>query len=152
MNDEKPLDKFREAAEYFVESAGYELVDLTVGSGNKGRSLQFFVDRPGGITVEECAALSLRLSRWIESEYPILAERRLDVSSPGLDRPLKSARDFRRHIDRNVRVELRDGDRTRELTGTVSSVTDDAVFLTVSGMPQTVPLASVVRAKIVLKW
>ena len=120
---------------------GYELVDTQVS--NRGRLLRVFIDKPGGITVEDCAAVSRHLSRVFEVEG--IDYDRLEVSSPGLDRPLRRAADFARFIGERVEVRMKQPDaagrrnfagRLRTLEGGVATVEVDggAVELALEGM------------------
>ena len=86
-----------------VTGMGYELVDLQ--SSNGGRLLRLFIDKPGGIVVEDCAAVSRQLSRVLEVEG--VDYDRLEVSSPGLDRPLRKASDFERFAGQKAEVRMR---------------------------------------------
>lgn len=87
-----------------VELQGYELVDFQV-SGGKRRLLRVFIDKPAGITVDDCATVSHQLSRVYEVEG--VDYDRLEVSSPGLDRPLKRAADFTRFAGQRAAIALR---------------------------------------------
>lgn len=82
---------------------GYELVDFE--RSGKGRLLRVFIDKPGGVGVDDCAAVSHHLNRLLTVEN--VAYERLEISSPGLDRPLKSERDFIRFAGQKARVRLR---------------------------------------------
>ena len=82
---------------------GYELVDLERSA--KGALLRVFIDKPGGITVEDCALVSNHLSRLFTVEN--VAYDRLEVSSPGLDRPLRKAEDFVRFAGQKAKLKLR---------------------------------------------
>jgi ribosome maturation factor RimP len=82
---------------------GYELVDLERSA--KGALLRVFIDKPGGITVDDCALVSNHLSRLFAVEN--VSYDRLEVSSPGLDRPLRTARDFARFAGQKARLKLR---------------------------------------------
>ena len=82
---------------------GYELVDLE--RSGKGLFLRVFIDKPEGIDVDDCAAVSHHLTRWLTVEN--IAYDRLEVSSPGLDRVLKKERDFVRFAGQKARVKLR---------------------------------------------
>lgn len=87
---------------------GYELVD--VQSSNGGRLLRVFIDKPGGVTLDDCAAVSRQLSRVLPVEG--VDYENLEVSSPGLDRPLRSARDFVRFAGQRAEVRMRTPDAT----------------------------------------
>jgi ribosome maturation factor RimP len=82
---------------------GYELVDFE--RSGKGRLLRVFIDKAGGITVDDCAAVSNHLSRVLAVEG--VDYERLEISSPGLDRPLKKERDFARYAGQKARIKLR---------------------------------------------
>src|SRR5512138_3832653 len=86
-----------------VAGMGYELVDLQAGNG--GRMLRLFIDKPGGIGVEDCAAVSRQLSRVLEVEG--VDYERLEVSSPGLDRPLRKESDFARFVGQKAQLRMR---------------------------------------------
>ena len=87
---------------------GYELVELQAANG--GRMLRLFIDKAGGIDVEDCAAVSRQLSRVLEVEG--VDYERLEVSSPGLDRPLRKAADFARFAGHKADVRMRTPDAT----------------------------------------
>jgi ribosome maturation factor RimP len=91
-----------------VTGMGYELVD--VQSSNGGRMLRVFIDKPGGITVGDCAAVSRQLTRVLPVEG--VDFERLEVSSPGLDRPLRKAGDFSRFAGQKAEVRMRTPDAT----------------------------------------
>ena len=82
---------------------GYELVDLE--RSGKGKLLRIFIDKPGGVTLDDCAAVSNHVSRVMAVEG--IDYDRLEVSSPGLDRPLKKEQDFARYTGQKARIKLR---------------------------------------------
>jgi ribosome maturation factor RimP len=82
---------------------GYELVDME--RSGQGRMMRVFIDKPGGVNLDDCAAVSHHLSRVLTVEN--VSYERLEVSSPGLDRPLKKERDFVRFTGQKVRVKVR---------------------------------------------
>jgi ribosome maturation factor RimP len=113
------------AIEPVVTGMGYELVELQTANG--GRMLRLFIDKPGGIDVEDCAAVSRQLSRVLEVEG--VDYDRLEVSSPGLDRPLRKAGDFARFAGHKADVRMRTPDATgrRRFVGVLRGVAGDAV-------------------------
>ena len=81
---------------------GYELIDVEFKKENVGWVLTVFIDKQGGITVEDCETISRRLDRLLDEKDPIPQAYFLSVSSPGLDRPLKKDSDFKRNIGKKV--------------------------------------------------
>jgi ribosome maturation factor RimP len=132
-----------------VAGMGYELVDLQ--SSNGGRLLRLFIDKPGGVGVEDCAALSRQLTRVLEVEG--VEYERLEVSSPGLDRPLRKAGDFARFAGQKADVRMRTPDATgrRRFVGVLRGADAERVSLEVEDGGQTVALAigDIDRAKLV---
>ena len=121
-----------------VSGMGYELVELQSGQG--GRLLRLFIDKAGGIGVEDCAAVSRQLSRVLEVEG--VDYERLEVSSPGLDRPLRKATDFARFAGHKADVRMRTPDATgrRRFVGLLRGVEGDTVNVELEGT-KTVRLA-----------
>src|SRR5205814_7730573 len=105
-----------------VAGMGYELVELQ--SANRGRMLRLFIDKLGGIDVEDCAAVSRQLSRVLEVEG--IEYDRLEVSSPGLDRPLRKGSDFARFAGHKADVRMRTPDATgrRRFVGVLRGAED----------------------------
>jgi ribosome maturation factor RimP len=87
-----------------VAQIGYELVDLEMS--NRGKLLRLFIDKPGGINVDDCAIVSDHVSRLLSVEMDVDYDR-LEVSSPGLDRVLKKPADFDRFAGQRVKLKLR---------------------------------------------
>jgi ribosome maturation factor RimP len=86
-----------------LNGLGYELVDMSMSA--KSGLLRIFIDKEGGITLDDCTAVSNHLSNWLVVEN--IAYEHLEVSSPGLDRPLKKPEDFRRFAGEKVQIKLR---------------------------------------------
>ena len=124
---------------------GYELVDLET---SRGGLLRIFIDSPGGITVEDCARVSNHLTRAFAVEG--VEYERLEVSSPGLDRPLKRVEDYARFAGQKASVRLklpRDGRRRFE--GTLAGVDGGNVLLEVEGGRVSFALVDIDRARLV---
>src|SRR5438093_4324482 len=106
--DDASMAALEAVMEPAVAGLGYELVDLQASNG--GRLLRLFIDKPGGIGLEDCAAVSRQLTRVFEVEG--VDYERLEVSSPGLDRPLRKAADFGRFAGAKAEVRMRTPDTT----------------------------------------
>jgi len=126
---------------------GYELVDAQVS--NHGRLLRIFIDRPGGITVDHCAEVSRHLTHVLAVEG--IDYDRLEVSSPGLDRPLRKAADFERFSGQQVEVKMKAPDATgrRKFAGRLAGVAGGAATVEVDGRAVSLRLDEIDRARLV---
>lgn len=114
--------------------------------------LEFFVDRKGGVTIDDCAAISRELSLVIDERFTDFMDFRLEVSSPGLDRPLKTGKDFMRHLGRDLKVDWTLEGKHNQTSGTLKSVSGTAIELLEDKGTRIIPISSITRAKIELKW
>jgi ribosome maturation factor RimP len=101
---ESVLARIRNMAEILLQESGLDLVDLEFRREGRGWVLRLFMDKPGGVTLDDCAAVSRELGDQIEVEDLIPASYTLEVSSPGLDRPLKKEEDFLKHIGKLIQL------------------------------------------------
>ena len=126
---------------------GFELVDAQVS--NRGRFLRIFMDKPGGITLEDCAAVSRHLSRVLEVEG--IDYDRLEVSSPGLDRALRKAADFARFAGQkvDVRMRLADASGRRRYIGRLKGIEGTTATVEVDGAAVALQLDGMDRARLV---
>jgi ribosome maturation factor RimP len=136
-----------EVAERTLAGMGFELVDARASGG--GRFLTIFIDRPGGITVDHCAEVSRQLSRVFEVEG--IDYDRLEVSSPGLDRPLRREADFARFAGRRAEVRMRTADAggRRKFAGVILAAADGRVRMAVDGGEVALGLEDLDRAKLI---
>ncbi|CUH23749.1 Ribosome maturation factor RimP [Jannaschia seosinensis] len=125
------LDKrLAEIAAPVVEDMGFELVRLRLMAG-KTATLQVMADKPeGGIEVDDCARISTDLSAVLDVEDPIVDEYALEVSSPGIDRPLTRLKDFEAWAGHEARVETTELiDGQRRFKGVLQGVEDDEILI-----------------------
>jgi ribosome maturation factor RimP len=137
-----------------VADLGYEIVRIQLAGGRGRPTLQIMVERPDGtLAIEDCIAVSHAVSALLEVEDPIAGAYELEVSSPGIDRPLTRGKDFLRYAGFEVRLETRMpvGGR-RKIKGRLIGLEGDQVLLAeAAGQPQTrLPLSAVGKAKLVL--
>ena len=131
-----------------ITGLGYELVDVELPG--RGRLIRLFIDRSGGITVDDCAFVSHHLSRVLAVEN--IDYDRLEVSSPGLNRPLKSLRDFERFAGQQAELKLRlPLNGRKRFVGTLKGVADQAVLLEVEGALLPLPVTDLDKARLVPK-
>jgi len=138
------LEKVVEPA---VTGLGYELVDVQQSSG--GGLLRLFIDKPGGITVEDCATVSRHLTRVLAVEG--IDYERLEVSSPGLDRPLRKGADFARFAGHKAEVRMRTADPSgrRRFIGVLRGEEAGRVQIELDGQTIGLALDDVERARLV---
>jgi ribosome maturation factor RimP len=148
------LLKVKPEFEANLARSGYILVDLRFYKNQIGALiLEILVDRAeGGITLDECTALNRELSAILENDNaPLDFRYTMDVSSPGLDRPLKTAADFRRTQGRDMMVFLNVALEGKvELRGILESVTDEEIHIKTNQKSIAIPLDKVNRAKQVI--
>jgi len=144
---EKVLVALAGIVESTLAGMGFELVDAQVSGG--GRLLRIFIDRPGGITVDHCAEVSRQLTRVFAVEG--IDYERLEVSSPGLDRPLRRAADFARFAGSKVDVRMRTPDASgrRRFTGLLRGADGGVATVQVEGHDVALNVDDIERARLV---
>ncbi len=144
-----------------AESVGYEIVRLRLMGGAEQRRLQIMAERPlledgsgGDMNVEDCAKLSRAISEIMDAADPITGEYTLEVSSPGVDRPLTRLKDFDTYAGLEIRIELdRVAEGRKRFKGELAGVEDGQVGLNIEGEDDTTvyfPFEWIVDAKLVL--
>ena len=132
--------------EHTLAGLGYELVDLE--RSGKGLFLRVFIDKLGGINVDDCATVSHHLARLLAVEN--INYERLEVSSPGLDRLLKNERDFVRFTGQKARIKLRiPVDGQRNFVGVLREAGAGKVQLEVDGKVLSLDLSNLEKARLV---
>lgn len=142
------LVKLGELLERTLPALGYELVDWD--SSSRGGLVRVFIDKPKGVDVEDCARVSNHLIHLFAVEH--VEYGRLEVSSPGLDRPLKKAADFTRFAGEEVKLTLHQSiDNARRIKGVLRGVEGDCIMVDTDAGRRTIALANVDKARLVPK-
>lgn len=145
------VDKERliELLEPAVAALGYELTDLDAHLGRRGL-LRVFIDRPdGSVTLADCERVSDQLGAFLDVEDPLPGSYVLEVSSPGLDRRLRTLAHFERFNGELVKIELRDArDGRRRMTGRLQGTEAGEVLVDVDGTLWRVPLKDIAVARL----
>ena len=135
-----------------VEAAGYRLVRLRL-IGGKTKTLQIMAERPDGtMSVEDCSRLSRALSEFLDREDPIEGEYVLEVSSPGIDRPLTRLTDFARWSGHEAKLELNTPDATgrKRFKGLLLGLDGSDILIDIEGQRLKFPFRAIAEAKLVL--
>lgn len=147
-----PIRKIEEMVEPALEGMGYELVRVRM-SGTARPTLQIMADRAdgAGMTVDDCAEISHVVSALLDVEDPIHGAYSLEVSSPGIDRPLTRPKDFKRYEGFEAKIELRHAaDGQRRFRGRIESFENGLLRLAMKDGEMAVPFEDIQHARLVL--
>ncbi len=161
----KPLPGMERELEERVEDLGFELVEIQWAGSRNRPIIRVRIDRPdavpgeGGVAVDECATVSRALEPWLDAHEDVPERYVLEVSSPGVDRPLRKDRDFRRFAGEKVAVKGHDilAGRARRLEGELLGLDDEdgdaAVRLRLpDGDEVRIPRSEIAGANLVFTW
>lgn len=144
-------NRIKEIVLPLVKDQNFELVDLELKGKGPTTILRVFVDRPGGITLDECTALSEKLSLNLDVEDLFPQRYTLEVSSPGLNRPLISESDFKRKIGENIKVFLKiPVDNKSVIEGRIEDFKDQKLWLDSEGEKIRIAFEKIEKAKIII--
>lgn len=144
-------DRLIELLEAPVQALGYELVDVEAHAGSNGL-LRVYIDQEAGINLDDCELVSRQLSAVLDVEDPMPGRFVLEVSSPGLDRPLRTLEHFRRYRDQVVRVKLNQSrDGRRNFKGRLLRVEKTDIFVEIDKETFRVALSDVASAQLVVE-
>ncbi|ROH91195.1 ribosome maturation factor RimP [Stagnimonas aquatica] len=133
-----------------VESLGYELVLLEFSPGLQTGTLRLYIDAPKGVALEDCEKVSREVAALLDVEDPIQKAYRLEVSSPGLDRPLVKLAHFQRFLGEKVRLQLlAPVQKRKKLLGVLRGASAETLVIEVDGESLQVPMADLERARLV---
>lgn len=147
------LVRVRGLTEPVIADAGMELVDLEYVSGGGAAILRFLIDKPSGVTLDDCVRINKRVADVLDIEDPIPHRYTLEVCSPGMDRPLKTGRDFERVVGKLVKIITAvPVENTTVHTGRVEGCEPGLVILAVNGQPRSIPFDLISRARREVEW
>jgi len=136
-----------------VEDLGYELVGIEYIRAGKHSTLRVYIDQEQGILVDDCAAVSRQVSAIMDVEDPITNEYTLEVSSPGMNRPLFKAEHYQTFAGDEVKIQLRMPiQNRRRWKGVIVSAEDGIICLNVDGREERFALSNIQKANIVPKF
>jgi len=142
-------------AEDLLQNLGYELVDLEFSQNDEGSILRLFIDKEGGVTLDDCTHVSRMFGALLDVEDPIAGRYNLEISSPGLNRRLRRLQDFETRIGETIKIKLGHPlDGRRRFKGILQAVQNEplAVTVAVDGEEYVVPLDESSRCNLVYKF
>jgi ribosome maturation factor RimP len=130
-----------------------ELVDVEYKKEGKNWFLRIFIDKEGGVTVDDCTQVSRQIEDLIEVEEVVPSSYVLEVSSPGLDRPLKKEKDFLRFQGKRAHVTTYTPiQQQKNFKGTIVDFQKDVLFLSIDGQPVEIPRNQIAKAKLEIEF
>ena len=140
----------RELLEPTVERLGFDLVAVEMLGGAGRATLRLSIDAPGGVGADDCARVTHRVSPLLDEADPIASEYRLEVSSPGLDRVLRTHAHFERFAGERVKVEMMQPVNGRKrFQGRLQKVEESEITLEMDGGTVSLPIEDIHRARLV---
>lgn len=136
-----------------VESLGCEFWGLELKQLSKETLLRIYIEKESGIGVDDCANVSRQISSVLDVEDPIASEYTLEVSSPGMDRPLFTMAQFKKYVGEKVSVKLRSAfDGRKKFSGVLSGFEDDCIVVLIDSEEYLLPFESIDKANIVPRF
>ena len=151
MNMLKP--EIEKVARETAENSGFFLIDIILRGNERNRIIEIYIDAEKNVTAEDCAAFSRLIGEKIEEKNLIDSSYRLDVSSPGVERPLVYLKQFPKHINRKFEIEYLHGDELKTFAGRLIGINNE--FLTFSGNKKDeliVSFNNIKKAKVVISF
>ncbi len=148
---ESIIAAIEEYAGPILDDAGLELVEIQFRREGHGWVLRIFIDKEQGVTIDDCARVSREINTWLDVEDLIEHAFHLEVSSPGLERPLKKSADYERFAGRKARIKLKElRDDRRVFIGILGPVLDNEVTLIVDDKTVCIAFEEIARARLLL--
>lgn len=148
-NNKQDVRLITQVAEDLCQGEGFELVHVEAVTWNRQAIIRIYADKPGGITLGDCAAISRQLGDLLDVNLPDMGSYRLEVSSPGPHRPLKKKQDFHRFMGSRIKIETKTPiQKKKRFTGTLDQVLEDAVVIEVDGERVEIPDLQIDKANL----
>lgn len=145
----KVASTLNESLASLVTAMGYEYVGCEL-TGGRGALLRIYIDNEKGITLDDCTRVSYQVSAMLDVEDPIQGQYSLEISSPGLDRPLFELSQYRKQIGKRVKIRVYTPiDNRRKLVGVLLRVEEDMIYLDIDGEEIKLPFSAIDKANVV---
>lgn len=136
-----------------LKSQGYQLVERELVTDAGRLVLRIYIDREGGVTLDDCALVSHTLSAHLDVEDPIPGAYELEVSSPGIERPLRYPEDFVRYKGETIKLKTVEPINGRQnYKGVLTGSDTDTIYMEVDGVDFAIPFSALHKARIIKDW
>ena len=144
--------KIREIVIPIIEAENAELIEIDVKGKPRSQIVRIFVDSENGIDLEKCT----NISRLVSEKFDILDifpyKYRLEVSSPGVNRPLSNIKDFKRNLNRDAEISYTEGEQVLKFCGKIEAVSDETVYIKSDKESKSILISKIKHGKISLPW
>ncbi|MEJ2048998.1 MAG: ribosome maturation factor RimP [Calditrichota bacterium] len=149
---QEQLNQIRELINPVFERMHIHLVDLELRGHLNNQVLSVYADTDSGISLQEITDLTREIEDILDLENPIPGKYRLDVSSPGIDRPLKDIWQFRKNMGRKLQVDYLFEDTHKEIIGELKDVSDTEIFIKNKNKETKIPFVAIKKAVVKISW
>ena len=139
-------------AEEVVTKNGFFVVDTIIRGTTSFKVIEVFIDSEGNVSAEDCAGISRELKVKLDSLLANESNYRLDVSSPGVDRPLKFLKQFPKHVNRNFEISYKSNNETKKISGKLLRVDGEELFFNNKGKETIVKFNTILKAKVIISF
>jgi ribosome maturation factor RimP len=147
------IDRVMKIIDPILLDEGMECVDMEYRREARGWVLRLYIDKEGGVTLDDCARINQQVGRTLDVENPIDTPYHLEVSSPGLTRPLKTQRDFVKYQNRLIKVKTAEPiGNQRQFKGRLLRVVTEGIEIEMDGTVFHIPFQSIAKARLELEF
>ena len=138
-------------AQEISEKNNLFLLEVLFRGNERDRVIEIFIDGEENLSADECAKISREINQVIEENDLLCSAYRLDVSTPGVDRPLKYLKQYKKHINRKFELSYRSGENKKRITGKLVKIDDDKLYF-YSGREQVIKFEDIINAKVLVSF
>ncbi len=139
------------AAQEISEKNNLFLLEVLFRGTEKNRVIEIFIDGEDNLSADDCARISREINQVIEKNELLDSAYRLDVSTPGVDRPLKYLKQYKKHINRKFEVRYKSGENKKSITGKLLKIEDNNLYF-YSGREQAIKFEDIIKAKVLVSF
>jgi ribosome maturation factor RimP len=139
------------AAQEISEKNNLFLLEVLFRGTEKNRVIEIFIDGEDNLSADDCARISREINQVIEKNELLDSAYRLDVSTHGVDRPLKYLKQYKKHINRKFEVRYKSGENKKSITGKLLKIEDDNLYF-YSGREQVIKFEDIIKAKVLVSF
>jgi ribosome maturation factor RimP len=145
-------ENIKEIVSKAVERNGFFLIELILRGTEQKRVIEVFIDGEKDISADDCAAVSRQMESQLEDLLAKHPDFRLDVSSPGIDRPLKYLKQYIKHVNRKFDISYRSGEEIKKVSGKLASINGDYLTFILNNKEVIINFNNIVKANLIVSF